>query len=257
MQTGRQTGFITQRFVFLQKVVSDLLIGSSTVALLAIGAYQVMQDNMSSGTFFMFFGYIGMLYPAILGVMSGTTHLSKITACIDRINEITEQNEHITKDEVSYLKTQDLMNVKGNIKFKNISFSYNIEQKLFDSLNFNIHQGEHVAITGPHGSGKSTLLQLLLRFIDQESGEIYIDNTNMQQIPREKVRDIFGIVFQELYLFNASIKENLRYANPEISMFEVIKACKITKSHDFIVKLPMGYNSIIGQEGVELSRGQK
>jgi len=256
IDASRQSKIRSQRFHFMQKVAADLLVGVGTVILLGYGAWEVYRAQMTGGAFLMFFMYVRMLYPAVLEVISGAGHFSKATASVDRVFEMLDEPaaELVGRGE----GVVELSELDGRIEYAGVCFSYDDDSPLIlDHVSFQIEPGEHVAITGPSGSGKSTLISLLPRFNDPTAGQVRIDDRSARTIAIDMLRGLFGIVFQEVFLFNASIYENLRYARPNATLEEMIEACRITGAHDFIDRLPDGYYTKIGGSGGELSRGEK
>lgn len=256
IDASRHSQIGTQRFEFMQKVVGDLFVGVGTVFLFGFGAWQVMKGHMSGGTFIMFFGYVGMLYPAMQEVISGTSHLSKTTACVDRVFEMLHQPD-AESDSAPANVTGTEAPLLGAIEFRNVSFAFGHGRTILKNVSLSIKPGERIAITGPSGSGKSTLLNLLPRFIDPTSGQVFIDGHDVRSIPITKLRSAIGIAFQEVFLFDASISENLRYARPDATEEELADVCRLTGADRFIEKRPDGYDSRIGPNGSDLSRGER
>ena len=147
--------------------------------------------------------------------------------------------------------------LQGNIEFKNVSFSYNENQKILNNISFSIHTGETFALAGSSGAGKSTLITLLPRLYDVSSGKITIDGIDIRKMTQQSLRENIGMVTQDTYLFNASILENLRYANKDASFEEIVEACKRANIHDFIDSLPEKYDTLVGNRGLRLSGGEK
>lgn len=256
IDASRHSQIGTQRYEFMQKVVADLFVGAGTVFLFGFGAWQVMSGRMSGGTFIMFFGYVGMLYPAMQEVITGTSHLSKTTACVDRVFEML--NEPGSEAESPHGAGEPLdAPLLGAIEFRNVSFAYGHGRTILRNINLSIRSGERVAITGPSGSGKSTLLNLLPRFIDPTSGEVLVDGHDVRSIPIGRLRRSMGIAFQEVFLFDASISENLRYARPDATQEELADVCRLTGADRFIEKRSEGYESRVGPNGGDLSRGER
>lgn len=258
IQQNKDIGMKTQRYLFLQKVGADLLIGASIVILLGTGAMQVKREIITAGTFFMFFSYVGMFYPAILGILSGFSHLNKTSACLERVDELIN-NEDDKHSQTEPIPKYSLIpsHIKGDIELINVSFGYKKNHKTLKNINLKIKAGERIGITGPCGSGKTTLINLLVKFITPETGSIYFDGKDINFIDKKNLRNISGLVPQEIYLFNAPIIENLLYAKPDSSFEDVEKAAEVTESDLFIRQLSEGYYSRIGSKGVKLSKGQK
>ncbi|MCH2146270.1 MAG: ATP-binding cassette domain-containing protein [Phycisphaerales bacterium] len=256
IRANRDVQIKTKRFQFAQKVVADLFVGLGTILLLGYGAWEVYAGAMSIGVFLMFFWYVRMLYPAVLEIVSGTGHFSRTSASVDRVLEMLEE----PVDEIVYdmrTRTQTL-HLVGPIEFKDVSFHYeDDEEYVIQNINLHIDAGEHVALTGPSGAGKSTLISLMPRFNDPKSGTITVGGDNIRDIRLQDVRGMFGVAFQDVFLFKASIYENLKYAKPSATPREIIEACKVVGAHDFIHSLPNGYHTIVGSSGGEFSHGEK
>ena len=255
IRAGRDDQIKTKRFQFAQKVIADLLVGAGTVLLLAYGAWEVYVGTMTIGMFLMFFWYVRMLYPAVLEIISGTGHFSQTSASVDRVLEMLDE----PIDEIAYdmrTRTQTIQLV-GPIQLSDVSFIYDEATSVLSEINLCIDAGEHIAITGPSGGGKSTLISLLPRFNDPTSGSIKIGGHDIRDMRLQDVRGMFGVAFQDAFLFNSTILDNLRYARPTANADGIIEACKVTGAHDIIERLPDRYNTRIGDGGAELSHGQK
>jgi ATP-binding cassette subfamily B protein len=152
----------------------------------------------------------------------------------------------------------ELVDVKGEIEFCDVSFSYESEDKtVLSHLNLKVKEGESIALVGPSGGGKSTLCSLIPRFYDVSSGEILIDGVNIKDIKAASLRSHIGVVAQDVYLFSGSIRENIAYGKKDATEEEIIQAAKLAGAHEFISTLPDGYDSYVGERGVKLSGGQK
>lgn len=148
-------------------------------------------------------------------------------------------------------------NIKGDIEFKDVSFSYDGKVDVLKNLSFEAKAGKVVAIVGPTGGGKTTIVNLLMKFYDISSGEITIDGINIDEYKKSDIRKMFGMVLQDSWLFTGTIEENIRYGNESISHKDIIKSAKLACAHDFISKLPMGYDTIVSEDNMVLSSGQK
>ncbi len=244
----------SKTFHVLQKNVADMLVGLGTIALFAFGAYQVMKptDPMKPGTFLVFFSYVLKLYPTVLELMSGFAKLAKSTASIDRVfdmldTELNEPEQQKVADE----------SMVGDIAFEGVTFRYDDGEPVLRNVNFSVKGGQVCTIIGPSGSGKSTLVSLVPRFNEPSIGRVTIDGRDLRQYNLRQLRRMVGIAFQECFLFNSSILENLRYAKPNASMKEIVQVAKITGAHDFIERMPEGYETVLGEAGISLSRGEK
>tara|TARA_R110002072_G_scaffold42064_21_gene118885 strand:+ start:156148 stop:158199 length:2052 start_codon:yes stop_codon:yes gene_type:complete len=254
---SRKSQIKSQRYHFAQKVTADLLVGLGTIMLLAYGAFEVIKGHMKGGEFMMFFGYVMMLYPSILEIISGVGHSSKATASVSRVFDMLDEPIHdkgVMSDSGTKAALADLV---GDIEFKQVSFGYDDASEVLHDVSFRIKAGERVAITGPSGSGKSTAMNLIPRFIAPTSGSIWIGDQDASEQPLSLIRSAIGIAFQEVFLFNATIYENLRYAREDATREHVDRVCKITGADEVIARLPNGFETRLADYGVELSRGEK
>ena len=149
----------------------------------------------------------------------------------------------------------ELNNCMGNVKIENVYFSYDKNTSLIEDFSFEAKAGETIAIVGPTGCGKTTLVNLLMRFYDIDKGAIYVDGTNIKSITRDSLRKNFGMVLQDPWLFNSTVKENIAYGNPDATEEEIVNAAKAAHAHSFIKRLKNGYDTVINDE--DLSAGQR
>jgi len=254
---SRKSQIRSQRYHFTQKVTADLLVGLGTIMLLAYGAFEVIKGHMKGGEFMMFFGYVMMLYPSVLEIISGVGHSSKATASLSRVLDMLDepiQDKGVLSPVSTKISSDSLT---GDIEFKHVGFSYDDDKDVLTDINFTIKSGERVAITGPSGSGKSTTINLLPRFIQPTEGTISIGGVDSSEMPIPMIRSAIGIAFQEVFLFNATIFENLRYARENAKIDDIERACKLTGADEVIARLPKGFETRLSDYGVELSRGEK
>lgn len=247
--------FIRSQYLHVgQKVVADLLIGAGTIVLLGFGAWQVVSGVMTTGEFFMFLGYAMMLYPTVLDGLSSASHMARARASADRINEVLSAHA----DEEELLAAEDgRPPIVGRIAFERVGFAYPDQEETVKDVSFTIEPGERVAIVGPSGVGKTTLANIIPRFHDPTSGRVLVDGRPTTEWPLGQLRAGIGVAFQEVFLFNCSIWENVLYGRTDSTVYEVIDACKVTGAHDFIEKLPVGYASTPGAMGGRFSRGER
>ena len=206
------------------------------------------------GITFVIQAYIFSLYGSIWGFGNS---IRRIFESLTRAQEMVEhlQLEHEVKD----VKNAKKLKInKGSITFKNISFAYEKKSKgILHKFNLQIEPKQKIALIGPSGGGKSTIIKLLLRLFDPQQGKILIDGQDISQVSQGSLRKNIALVPQDPILFNRSIKENIAYGQPKITMKEIIKASKIAMCHDFIMKTPKKYNTLVGEKGIKLSGGQK
>ena len=181
------------------------------------------------------------------------TELNNALACADRVFELIEQPSETPDDENAAV----LSNVKGDITLKEVKFSYSPDQKLIENLNLNAKSGMRVAIVGPTGCGKTTLINLLMRFYDVTGGSVSVDGNDIRNVTRKSLRKNFGMVLQETWLDEGTVRDNIAFGNPDATLDEVVAAAKAANAHSFIKRLPNGYDTVIGEDGGNLSQGQK
>ena len=197
---------------------------------------------------------IGLVLASIKTIVDFSEQFSMGITGFERFTEIMDIEPEIRDNKDS----KDIENVKGEIEFKDVSFSYeSSEKKVLKDLNFKINKGENVALVGPSGGGKTTICNLIPRFYEVESGDIFIDNKNVKNITLSSLRKNIGIVAQDVYLFSGTVKENLLYGKMDATDEEIFNAAKEAGAHDFIMGLPEGYDTYIGERGLKLSGGQK
>lgn len=253
---SRESERKSKTYHVLHKVVADLLVGLGTIALLGYGAYQVMgPTQMKPGTFMAFFSFVLMLYPTVLELMAGFAKFTRTTTSIDRVWDLIHPPD--TRTEETPTHARPLHAVRGEVRFENVSFGYDDGSTVLQNVSFHLPVGRTLAVVGQSGAGKSTLINLLPRFIEPSMGRILFDGHDIKTLDVRHLRGAIGVAFQDCLLFNTTIYENLRYARPGATRDEVIDIARRTGAHEFISKLTDGYDTVIGEGGVSLSRGQK
>ena len=230
-----------------------LLMNLSIVAVVWFGGVQVNLGNMQVGEVLAFINYMTQILFSLMMVAFMLMFASRAKASADRVIEILEIEPSI-KDNKSHSNEKHI--IHGNICFKNVYFKYE-NKEILTNINLNINPGETVGIIGSTGTGKTTLVNLIPRFYDVTSGEILIDGNNVKNIPLKQLRENISMVLQEPILFSGTIVENILWGRENASMDEVIDSTKMAQAHDFIEKFTEGYNTVLGQRGVNLSGGQK
>ena len=212
----------------------------------------VMTGGLSIGQLSCFLAYANQYTKPFNEVTGVLTQIQTALASAGRVFEVLEaENEPSDKDRKSIDKCQ------GKVEFKNVYFSYSEDKPLIQNFSLNVKSGQQVAIVGPTGCGKTTLINLLMGFYDVQQGEILVDGTNILDIKRNDLRKMFGMVLQDSWLISGTIMENLRFGNPNATDEQVIEAAKQAHAHSFIRKMPQGYNTLIAENGGNLSAGQK
>ncbi len=217
-----------------------------------ISIYFISNGYLQLSSFLIIFLYKNKVLELINYVSELREKLSDGKVSASRVFDIIKYNS-FTKEKYG---TKEISNIKGCIEFKNVKFKYN-SKELFDNLNFKIKPNQMVAIVGKSGAGKSTILKLIDKNYEIEEGEILIDNFNINDLSEKTIKNNISIVSQSPYIFNLSIKENIRLANTKSTDEEIINVCKKAQIHDLIVEMVNGYDTIVGENGVILSGGQK
>lgn len=218
-----------------------------------VGGLNVLMGGMSVGMLTCFLSYVNQYTKPFNEITSVITELQNAFACVERIFELLETDSEIP-DDVDAVVIND---TEGVIDIENVYFSYTKEKKLIEDFDLNVKHGQRIAIVGPTGCGKTTIINLLMRFYDTDSGTISIDGNNIKHVTRESLRNSYGMVLQETWLKNGTIKENIAMGKPDATDEEIIAAAKEAHAHSFIRKLEHGYDTVIGDDGGSLSQGQK
>ncbi|MEM2341673.1 MAG: ABC transporter ATP-binding protein [Candidatus Bathyarchaeia archaeon] len=217
------------------------------------GGLKVATGVLSVPNIVEFLLYLTMLNGPIIGLGFFILDYQRASVSAARIFDVLDREPEV-KDEPGAM---DLRDIKGHIKFENVSFGYDPNKPIIANVSFEVKPGEKVAIVGPTGSGKSTLIKLIPRFYDPQSGRILLDGIDIRNIRIKSLRKHIGIVHQDILLFAGTIKENITYGKPNASMNEVIEASKAAGIHDFIISLPKGYDTNVAEKGLTLSGGQR
>ena len=217
------------------------------------GAIGVISGNMSIGILTCMLSYVNQYTKPLNEITGVITELQNAFACIERIFELLNaKSEPLDKFDAVCLD-----DLEGNIEIKDVFFSYNKEKKLIEDFNLSVKKGQKVAIVGPTGAGKSTIINLLMRYYDTDKGIISVDGYDIKDIQRESLRSNYGMVLQETWLRNGTIRDNICLGKPDASEEEILRAAKSSHAHSFIRRLENGYDTIISDDGGSLSQGQK
>lgn len=222
------------------------------VAVCVVGAALAMNGSIGFGVVVAFMMYIRLFTQPLSQIAQAMNNLQRTAAASERVFDFLEEEE-LEHEEV---KNRSLGNVRGDIEFKNVRFGYTPEKPVIHNFSTKIKAGQKVAIVGPTGAGKTTMVNLLMRFYSLDGGEIRIDGTPIHQVPRENVHEQFGMVLQDTWLFEGTIRDNIVYSKQGVTKDEVERACRTVGLHHFIKALPEGYDTILNDKA-NLSEGQK
>ncbi len=218
-----------------------------------VGAFFVIQGRLSVGKLTTFLSYANQYTKPFNEISGVITELQNAIACAARVFEFIDAKPQVPDKKDAVV----LDEVKGSVDLKNVAFSYVPEQKLIYDFNLSVKPGQRVAIVGPTGCGKTTVINLLMRFYDVNDGVIAIDGTDIRDMTRASLRSNIGMVLQETWLKDGTIRENIIMGKPDATEEEIIAAAKATHAHSFIRRLPQGYDTLIKENGDNLSQGQK
>jgi len=241
-----------QKVRALSSPVMETLGGLGIAAIIWIGGFQVLKGHATPGTFFSFMTALFMLYQPIKKINKSNSAVQEGLSAARRIFSVMDIRPKVVElpDSVTF------PNAWKTLEFDHVSFSYEKEVVL-EGITFRVRRGEMVAFVGRSGSGKSTLLDLIPRFYDVTDGRVAFDKKDIRQFTISSLRSQIAMVTQEIILFNDTVRNNIAYGNQNVSMDEIVYASKLANAHDFVKKLPHGYDTVIGEKGVKLSGGER
>lgn len=218
-----------------------------------VGAFTAIAGGISVGQLSSLLSYANQYTKPFNEISGVITELQNALACAGRVIELIEEDAEVPDAEDAV----DLEHANGKVELSHVYFSYVPEQKLIEDFNLSVKPGQRVAVVGPTGCGKTTLINLLMRFYDVNSGTIKASDIPLQQLTRKSLRDNYGMVLQETWLRSGSIRDNIAMGKPDATDEEIIAAAKASHAHGFIKRLPEGYDTVIAEDGGNLSQGQK
>ena len=240
---------------FLSTIMHPIMgfIGNlSYVVISMLGGIMVIKNRIQVGDILSFTQYVRTFTNQISQLSQVTSNIQSAVAAAERVFDFLDLEEEVISN-----RRLDINSIKTNIEFKNVNFGYNENKTIINDFNAKIKAGQKIAIVGPTGAGKTTIVKLLMRFYELNSGSIEIDGHDISEYSRSDVRSLFGMVLQDTWLFNGTIKDNIRYGKLDASDNEVIEACKTASVDHFIKTLPDNYNMILNEEADNISGGQK
>lgn len=217
------------------------------------GAIAALNGRLSVGQLTCFLSYANQYTKPFNEISGVITELQNALACAARVFELIEEEPETPDSEEAVA----LEEAKGDIQLEHVYFSYTADKKLIQDFNLSVKPGQRIAIVGPTGCGKTTLINLLMRFYDVNEGKISVDGHEIRDITRGSLRTNYGMVLQDTWIRNGTVKENIVIGKPDATMDEIVAAAKASRAHDFIKRLPNGYDTVLGEEGGNLSQGQK
>lgn len=240
--------FISGIIMPLMNLINNL----AYVILCVIGAIKVTSGTMTVGNVQAFVQYSKQFTQPINQTANIANIMQSAIASAERVFELLDEAE-----EVEEKNNKQIINSKGNVTFENVNFGYKQDELLIKNMNINVNSGQTVAIVGPTGAGKTTIVNLLMRFYELNSGQIKIDGIDITEVKRSNLRKTFGMVLQDTWLFEGTVKENISYGRENAADEEIINAAKAAHAHHFITTLDHGYNTILNEDATNISQGQK
>ncbi|EKY29561.1 ABC transporter ATP-binding protein [Clostridium celatum] len=233
--------------------INNFINNISYLIISVTGGYLILKGHtITVGIVFTFLLYMRNFTRPINEIMNLFNTIQSALAGAERVFEVIDEVKE--KDKI---EAKDIENIEGNVVLKNVTFSYTKGKEILKNISIEANKGEVIAIVGPTGAGKTTIVNLLTKFYDIDSGEIFIDGKNINYITRESLRKSVAVVLQDTYLFSETVSENIRYGRLNASDEEIVKAAKMANAHQFIKQLPDGYNTILSDNGGNLSQGQR
>ena len=217
-----------------------------------VGAYAAIRGLLSVGQLSIFLSYANQYTKPFNEISGVVTELQNALACAARVFELIDEPAISSEKEAKELGEAD-----GSVKLQNVSFAYNPQVPLIEHLNLDVKSGQRIAIVGPTGCGKTTLINLLMRIYDVDGGEIQVSGTDIRRVTRKSLRANYGMVLQETWLKSGTIRDNIAYGKPDASLEQIMQAARDAHAHSFIKRMPQGYDTLISEDGGNLSQGQK
>ena len=250
-EVSKQGEFINRVWHIVGTCVHHLMVAGQYFIIWYAGS-QLVGGSLSLGMYNLFFTYANILY-APLGELSHIPgRISEFLTASSKVFEVLEETP-----EINDIDLPIDIKIEGDISVSKATFGYQSYNPVLENVSLEIKAGEMIGVVGHSGSGKTTLINLLMRLYDVNEGGIFIDGVNIKDISQEALRSQIGIVLQETHLFSGTVRENIRYSKPFASDEEVIEAARIANAHDFIVNLPEGYNTLVGEKGYSMSGGER
>jgi subfamily B ATP-binding cassette protein MsbA len=233
--------------------VVEVIVALGTCLVLWYGARLALLGQLSAGLLIVFLLYLGKMYKPMRELSKMTDTVSKAAVGYERIQEVLEIESRVR----DLPRAQKAPRLKGKIEFDRVSFRYDEDNPVLTDISFKIEPGQVAAVVGPSGTGKTTIISLIPRFYDPQSGNVRIDGKDVRQFTMKSLREQISFVLQDTLLFRAPIWQNIAYGKPHASRAEIMRAAQVANAHEFIDKMPEGYDTMLGERGVTLSGGQR
>ena len=237
----------------LYRPIMGFIVFSGSILIWFVGGQQIFNGELTLGGLFMFQSYMYRFFGPVQTLCHMNERFVRAATSADRVFEILDTPPSVAdkKDAVALEKVQ------GTVEFKDVYFSYDTEKNALNGVSFHAEAGEMIGLVGHSGAGKSTLINLITRFYDASDGTIEIDGHNIQDIKVKALRQQVGVVLQDPFLFQGTIAENIGYSKPGATRHEIVAAAKAANAHDFIIKFPDGYDTMVGERGARVSGGER
>jgi len=237
----------------LYTLSSSLITSLIQLIILGLGAYLILTGSFSVGSLFAFLGLLGSVTSPVEQATQLLQQLQQAAGSMQRVVQILDERVEVEDAP----DAQSLPRMQQEIRFENVWFSYTGDRPTLQDLTIDVKAGSHVAVVGPSGSGKSTVINLALRFYDPQQGRVTIDGHDLREVTQDSLRQQISVVFQDTFVFNTSIRENLQYGRLDATEAEIIEAAKAAEIHDYVSEMPSGYETTVGERGSRLSGGQR
>jgi subfamily B ATP-binding cassette protein MsbA len=231
----------------------DIIVAVGTALVLIVGARFVLTGRLTAGSLLVFVAYLGRMYKPMKDLSKMTNTIASSLVALDRVGELLRTERQVA-DKPGARKAESL---KGRIEMKGVTFGYTSERMILKDISLLVEPGQSIALVGPSGSGKSTLLGLIPRFYDVTQGEVTVDGRSVCDYTLQSLRNQIGLVLQESVLFRAPIWQNISYGTPNATRGDIVRAAQAANAHEFIMKLPQDYDTLVGERGDTLSGGQR
>ncbi len=237
----------------LMSMSGTLLMGIVSITVMVMGGRMIVRGEMTLGDFVAFSLYLGLLIAPVFQIVNIGSQITEAFAGLDRMHEVLSE----TPEDIDPVRTVPLDGISGHVRFEDVSFEYELDKPVLHSVSLDAVPGTSTALVGPSGSGKSTLISLIAAFAKPSSGTIFVDGTDLSRVRLDSFRSKLGVVLQDNFLFDGTIKENILFGRPEATDEEMERAARIARVDEFAETMEKRYDTVIGERGVKLSGGQR